>query len=111
MWKRKKNNKPAPTKEQMEEHLKRLNFGKALEMLCTKMGKSKEFFRLIRRRDPDATLGEISEFRRKMVRLLAFNYDVHRRPDPALNKRLMPADRPDAEPIIYPPEWKEAKTA
>lgn len=46
-----------------------------------------------------------------MVRLLAYNYDVHRRPDPALNKRLMPADRPGAEPIIYPPEWKEAKTA
>ena len=108
MWKRKKKERPALTKEQMDEHLRRLNFKKALEMLCEKMGKSKEFFRLIRRRDPMATIGEISEFRRKMVRLLAFNYDVHRRPDPILNKRLMPADRPGAETIIYPPEWRDA---
>ena len=47
-------------------------------MLCTKVGKAKEFHWYIRRRDPDATIGQITEFRRKMVRLLSFNYDVHR---------------------------------
>ena len=36
-----------------------------------------------------------------MTRLLAFNYDVHRRPDPCLNKRLY-----GDEPLIYPPEWR-----
>jgi hypothetical protein len=61
------------------------------------------FFRLIRRRDPDATIGEIAEFKRKMTRLLAFNYDVHRCPDPCTNKKLY-----GDETLKYPPEWREA---
>lgn len=89
-----------------EAVIKKRNFWLAFEKLCERLGRSKDYFRLIRRRDPDATIGEISEFRRKMTRLLAFNYDVHRCPDPCTNKRLY-----SDEPLNYPPEWREAKTA
>ena len=90
------------TPEDMERMTRRSNFYLAFEKLCEKVGKTKQFFRLIRRRDPDATLGEIAEFRRKMTRLLAFNYDVHKCPAPCLNKKLY-----GDEPLTYPPEWSE----
>ena len=80
------------TAEQAEEAVKRHNFWRALEMLCTKVGKAKEFRWYIRRRDPDATIGQISDFKRKMVRLLSFNYDVHRRPNPNFSKKLLRND-------------------
>lgn len=91
------------TPAMVEQATKRRNFDLALEKLCDRMGETRNFFRLIRRRDPDATLGEIAEFRRKMVRLLAFNYDVHRCPDPVHNKKLY-----GTEPLRYPPEWSKA---
>ncbi|MBR6450506.1 MAG: hypothetical protein IKS96_11300 [Fibrobacter sp.] len=83
--------------------VRRSNFWKAFEKLCERLGRRNDFFRLIRRRDADATIGEITEFRRKMTRLLAFNYDVHRCPDPCCNKKLF-----GTEPLRYPPEWRQA---
>lgn len=106
MRKPRKQQRPLTT-EQAEEAVKRHNFWRALEMLCTKVGKAKEFHWYIRRRDPDATIGQITEFRRKMVRLLSFNYDVHRRPNPNFSKKLLPSGTPGAEPLSYPPEWRE----
>ena len=91
------------TPEMVAKAAKRRNFDLALEKLCNRLGETRNFFRLIRRRDQDATLGEIAEFRRKMVRLLAFNYDVHRCPDPVHNKKLY-----GNEPLKYPPEWIKA---
>lgn len=96
-----KNRQPL-TAEMIEKHLRRENFWKAFQKLCERLGKTKEYFRLIRRRDPDATIGEISEFRRKVTRLLAFNYNVHRCPDPCSNKKLY-----GDEPLTYPPDWRE----
>lgn len=92
-----------------EKIVKRNNFNLALEMLCAKVGKTKEFFWYIRRRNPDATISQIADFRKKMVRLLAFNYDVHKCPNPVFCARLKPADNASAEPLRYPPEWKEEK--
>jgi len=89
--------------------IKRNNFYLALEMLCAKVGKTREYFWYIRRRNPDATISQINEFRKKMTRLLAFNYDVHRCPNPIFCARLKPADNASAEPLRYPPEWKEEK--
>lgn len=91
------------TREMIEAGLKRQNFWKAFQKLCERIGKTRDYFRLIRRRDPDATIGEITEFRRKMTRLLAFNYDVHRCPEPCTNKKLY-----GDEPLNYPPEWRNA---
>lgn len=90
------------TPEQMEECLKRINFWKAFEKLCAKVGKTKEFFWYVRNRDVNAPKEVKKAFISKMTRLLAFNYDVHRRPDPVFNERLY-----GKEPIIYPPEWSE----
>ncbi len=90
------------TPEMVREASARHNYWLAFEKLCEKLGRTRDFFRLVRRRDPEATLGEIYEFKRKMTRLLAFNYDVHRRPDPCLNKRLY-----GDEPLVYPPEWSD----
>ena len=84
-----------------EAVIKKRNFWLAFEKLCERLGRSKDYVRLMRRRDPDATIGEISEFRRKMTRLLALNYDVHRCPDPCINKRIY-----GDEPLNYPPEWR-----
>jgi hypothetical protein len=91
------------TPEMVQKAVKRHNFWLAFEKLCDRLGETKNFFRLIRRRDPDATIGEIAEFKRKMTRLLAFNYDVHRCPEPCTNKKLY-----GTEPLKYPPEWREA---
>ena len=91
------------TRVMVEESIRQHNYWLAFEKLCERLGETKNFFRLVRRRDPAATLGEIYEFKRKMTRLLAFNYDVHKRPDPVHNKRLY-----GNEPLNYPPEWRKA---
>lgn len=100
--KNRKATKTAITPQMAEEAVKRRNYWIAFEKLCERLGKKAEFFRFVRRRDQDATLGEINEFKRKMTRLLAFNYDVHRRPNPCANKKLF-----GTEPLNYPPEWRE----
>ena len=106
----KKRRQMAPiSKESAERAVKSKNFWLAFEMLCTKVGKTKEFYWYIRRRNADATISQISDFKRKMTRLLAFNYDVHKCPNPVFCARLKPADNASAEPLIYPPEWKEEK--
>lgn len=91
------------TREMVEESIRQHNYWLAFEKLCERLGETKNFFRLVRRRDPAATLGEIYEFKRKMTRLLAFNYDVHRCPEPCTNKKLY-----GDEPLKYPPEWRKA---
>lgn len=91
------------TPEMMQKAIKRHNFWLAFEKLCEKLGETRNFFRLIRRRDTEATIGEIAEFKRKITRLLAYNYDVHRCPEPCTNKKLY-----GDESLKYPPEWREA---
>lgn len=103
MKNRKRINDRPLTREMVEEGIRRHNYWLAFEKLCERLGETKNYFRLVRRRDPMATLGEIAEFKRKMTRLLAFNYDVHRRPDPVHNKKLY-----GTEPLRYPPEWRKA---
>lgn len=90
-----------------EEIVRRQNFKLALEMICAKTGKTKEYWWYIRRRNPDATISQIADFKKKMVRLLAFNYDVHRCPNPIFNARLKPSGKQGAEELRYPPEWKK----
>lgn len=102
MVKRRKDNFSI-TPEMAARNIKRHNFWLAFEKLCARLDLTKDFFRLIRRRDPDATIGEISEFKRKYTRLLAYNYDVHRCPNPATNRKLF-----GNEPLNYPPEWRQA---
>lgn len=102
MKNRKRINDRPLTREMVEEGIRRRNYWLAFEKLCERLGETKNYFRLVRRRDPAATLGEIAEFKRKMTRLLAFNYDVHRRPDPVHNKKLY-----GTEPLRYPPEWRK----
>ena len=90
-----------------EEIVRRQNFKLALEMICAKIGKTKEYWWYIRSRNPDATISQIADFKKKMVRLLAFNYDVHRCPNPIFNARLKPSGKQGAEDLRYPPEWKK----
>ena len=92
-----------------EEIVRRQNFKLALEMICAKIGKTKEYWWYIRRRNPDATISQIANFKKKMVRLLAFNYDVHRCPNPIFNARLKPSGKQGAEDLRYPPEWKNGE--
>ncbi len=87
--------------------IKRSNLNKARYMLCEKMGWTKDFYRFLRHRDVDAYgTEEKKEFIRKLSRLLAFNYDVHRCPDPCIFVRLWPAEKIGSEPVKYPPEWR-----
>ena len=92
-----------------EKIVRRQNFKLALEMICAKIGKTKEYWWYIRRRNPDATISQIADFKKKMVRLLAFNYDVHRCPNPIFNARLKPSGKHGAEDLRYPPEWKNGE--
>lgn len=94
------------TLKMVEKKTKQHNFWLAFEKLCGRLGKTKEFFWYVRNRDVNATKETKRAFIDKITRLLAFNYDVHRSPDPVLNKRLY-----GDEPLIYPPEWKEEKPA
>lgn len=48
-----------------EEIVKRQNFKLALEMICAKEGKTKEYWWYIRRRNPDATISQIADFKKK----------------------------------------------
>lgn len=103
MKKRKnKNANRVMTSEMVMEACKRHNFWLAFEKLCNKIGKTKEFFWYVRNRDGSATKETKRAFISKMTRLLAFNYDVHRRPDPVFNKKLF-----GDEPLVYPPEWSK----
>jgi hypothetical protein len=95
------------TPEQAEEAVKKQNFWRAFEMLCEKCGKHKEFFWYVKNRDPDASRETKKAFIHKMTRLLAFNYDVHRRSNPIIFGTLKPAGAPNSQPLNYPPEWKE----
>lgn len=95
------------TSEQVEEHVRKRNFWQAFEMLCEKAGKRKEFFWYVRNRDADATRDQKAGFIKMMTRLLSFNYDVHRRPNPIGIGTLKQAGQPGSMPLNYPPEWKE----
>lgn len=90
------------TPQMVEESIRRHNFWRAFEKLCERLGKTKEFFWYARGRD-NSHPEEKKKFLNKMTRLLAFNYDVHRRPDPIFNKKLY-----GDEPLTYPPDWSEA---
>ena len=90
------------TPQMVEESIRRHNFWLAFEKLCERLGKTKEFFWYARGRD-NSHPEEKKKFLNKMTRLLAFNYDVHRRPDPIFNKKLY-----GDEPLTYPPDWSEA---
>lgn len=88
--------------------IRKSNLNKARWMLCEKMGWSKDFYRFFRHRDVDAYgTEEKKEFIRKLSRLLAFNYDVHRCPDPCIFTRLYPTTKKGAEPLKFPPEWNQ----
>lgn len=104
---RKKKKQILITPAMAEQCIKKNNFWLAFQKLCEKVGKTKEYFGLVRNRDADATPEQKKAFIKKMTRLLAFNYDVHRCPHPCGNRRLLPADREGAEPLIYPPQWSE----
>lgn len=83
------------------------NFRHARTMLCLKMGWERELQSLINGHDPDAcNNGERDKFVKKVTRFLAYNYDVHRCPNPTLESRLLPAQHPLSTPVIYPPEWR-----
>ena len=106
----KKRRQQAPiSDEAAAQVVRRKNFWLAFEMLCAKVGKTREFFWYIKRRNADATIGQIADFKRKMTRLLAFNYDVHHCPNPIFCARLKPDDNASAEPLRYPPEWKNGE--
>ena len=92
---------------QVAEHVRKRNFWHAFEMLCEKAGKRKEFFWYVRNRDADATREQKRDFIKKMTRLLAFNYDVHSRPNPIGIAALKQAGQPGSMPLRYPPEWEE----
>lgn len=83
------------------------NFRQAREMLCIKMGWEREHQHYIRKHDVDASQEVVNEFKRKLTRLLAYNYDVHRCPNPALFPRLLPESHPQSQPVRFPPEWNE----
>lgn len=95
--------------EQAERAVRRHNFWTAFELLCDKIGKAREFHWYIRRRNAEATIGQITEFKRRMTRLLAFNYDVHKCPAPSLCARLKPEGTEGAEPLRFPPELNKEK--
>ena len=99
-----------PTTEQVERQIKRQNFWLAFQKLCEKVGATKDYWRLVKHRDADATREEKREFIRKMTRLLAFNYDVHRCPHPVLAARLKPEGAQGSEPIKYPKGWNDDRT-
>lgn len=96
------------TEEMVKTVIKRNNFWLAFQKICEKIGKRKEYFLYARGRDMDATPQQRHRFISKVTRLLAFNYDVHRCPDPCTNNRLKPAEMAGSEPLIYPPDWSEA---
>lgn len=83
------------------------NFRTAREMLCIKMGWEQEFQHYIRKHDVDASQETVKEFKRKLTRLLAYNYDVHRCPNPSFFPSLLPKEHPNSSPVRFPPEYKQ----
>jgi hypothetical protein len=83
--------------------VKKVNFWHAFEMMCAKLGWEKDFRRLVLSRDVDACqTPEKREFIRKVTRILAYNYDVHRCPPTILYPGLFPGND-----IKYPPEYRQ----
>ena len=104
MRRKKKTVKPVSAKS-AEKAMKAHNFWIAFEMLCNKIGRTKEFFWYAKGRDADATAEQKKSFIRKITRLLAFNYDVHRCPMPSTFGTLKKDGDPGSLPLRYPPEW------
>lgn len=104
---KKKNQRKPISQEQAIKAMKAHNFWTAFEMLCNKIGKTKEFFWYAKHRDADATPEQKKSFIKKMTRLLAFNYDVHRCPSPSTFGTLKKQGEAGEQPLRYPPEWKE----
>jgi len=90
----------------LEKTLKRQNFNHAREMICIKMGWTKEFAHYIRKKNVDAEWPERKKFFDKVTRLLAYNYDVHRCPNPALYPALWPNEKEGSQPVRLPPEMR-----
>lgn len=94
----------------VENAIARNNFRTAREMLCIKMGWTKEFSHYIMRHDVDASWPEREKFIKKVTRILAYNYDVHRCPNPAMFPALWPNSKPGSQPVRLPPEFRENQT-
>jgi len=94
------------TVKQAHEAIARNNFYQAREMLCIKMGWTRELHMYVKRPDSDVDQKAVKEFIRKVTRVLAYNYDVHRRPSPALFPTLWPSDKPGSQPVRLPPEFR-----
>ena len=104
--KKKKQVKPVSREDAMKA-VKTHNFWTAFQMLCEKVGKMKEYFWFVKNRDADATREQKKSFIKRMTRLLAYNYDVHRCPPPAIYGTLKKPGEVGAQPLRYPPEWTE----
>lgn len=86
------------------------NFRQAREMLCIKLGWEREFQKYIRCPDSDVNKKEIAEFIRRTTRILAFNYDVHRCPNPSLFPTLWPEHKEGSQPLRFPPEYQHLQS-
>lgn len=95
------------TAEAAQKAAKSHNFWTAFRMLCEKIGKLKEYYWYVMRRDADATAEQRKMFIKKITRLLAYNYDVHRCPPPIIYGTLKKPGEAGAQPLRYPPEWNE----
>jgi hypothetical protein len=104
--KKKKQVKPVSREDAMKA-VKTHNFWVAFQMLCEKVGKMKEYFWFVKNRDADATREQKKSFIKRMTRLLAYNYDVHRCPPPVIYGTLKKPGEAGAQPLRYPPEWNE----
>lgn len=104
--KTKKQRKPISHEGAMKA-VKMHNFWNAFQMLCEKIGKTKEYFWYVKNRDADATREQKKSFIKQMTRLLAYNYDVHRCPSPSIYGTLKKTGEVGAQPLRYPPEWNE----
>ena len=93
--------------EAAQKAAKSHNFWTAFRMLCEKIGKLKEYYWYVMRRDADATAEQRKMFIKKITRLLAYNYDVHRCPPPIIYGTLKKHGEAGAQPLRYPPEWNE----
>lgn len=89
-----------------ENTISRSNFNNAREMLCVKLGWMKEHQHFIRRHDHDCSVEERLAFIRKVTRILAYNYDVHRCPNPNLFPTLWPTEKEGSQPVRMPPEYR-----
>lgn len=107
MVRKKKKQVKQVSHEDAMKTVKTYNFWAAFQMLCEKVGKTKEYFWFVKNRDADATREQKKSFIKRMTRLLAYNYDVHRCPPPIIYGTLKKDGEPDAQPLRYPPEWNE----